>query len=193
MTASRTAILFQTNMPESRQSNRSSINQLQSDIHVVNVEGARTIDWQQTLHFFSSPRLAMQASIVWPLTWPRIRHPSELTERDWEKARWKRTAGRHTRKFIYLSKYRTEKWHKEGQNNSFQRKVQLPIFKGRWNISTVSIRRHNTSWKHSLLFDDRAQPSAMCRCSSELNTTGECDKMKDLRRIVMIDLYHFEL
>ena len=57
----------------------------------------------------------------------------------------------------------------------------------------VSIRRHNTSWKHSLLFDDRAQPSAMCWCSSELNTTGECDKMKDLRRIVMIDLYHFEL
>ena len=61
----------------------------------------------------------------------------------------------------------------------------------------VSIRRHNTSWKHSLLFDDRAQRSAMCWCSSELNTTqngpGECDKMKDLRRIVMIDLYHFEL
>ena len=61
----------------------------------------------------------------------------------------------------------------------------------------MSIRRHNTSWKHSLLFDDRAQRSAMCWCSSELNTTqngpGECDKMKDLRRIVMIDLYHFEL
>ena len=61
----------------------------------------------------------------------------------------------------------------------------------------VSIRRHNTSWKHSLLFDDRAQRSPMCWRSSELNTTqngpGECDKMKDLRRIVMIDLYHFEL
>ena len=113
----------------------------------------------------------------------------EMDGRIWQD----NSAGRHTRKFIYLSKYGTEKWHKEGQNNSFQRKVQLPIFKGRWNISMVSIRRHNTSWKHSLLFDDRAQPSAMCRCSSELNTTGECDKMKDLRRIVMIDLYHFEL
>ena len=44
MTASRTAILFQTNMPESHQSNTSSINQLQHDVHVVNVEGARTMD-----------------------------------------------------------------------------------------------------------------------------------------------------
>ena len=49
---------------------------------------------------------------------------------------------------------RTEKCHKEGQNNSFQRTVQLPIFKGRRIISMVSIRRHNTSCKHSLLFDE---------------------------------------
>ena len=36
---------FQTNMPESRQKNSSSINQLEYDVHVVNVGGARTMDW----------------------------------------------------------------------------------------------------------------------------------------------------
>ena len=196
MTAS-TAILFQTNMPESRQSKTSSINQLRGDVHVVNVGRARTMDWQQALYFSSySPRLAMQASKAFPARWP-------LAQVNWPRGtgitpygkRYKRQGGngRHTRIFIFLSKYSTEKCHKEGQNNSFQRTVQLPIFKGRRIISMVSIRRHNTSWKHSLLFDDRAQPSAMCWCSSELNTTGEFDKMKDLRRIVMIDLYHFEL
>ena len=92
--------------------------------------------------------------------WPQIRHPSELTERDWENALRERQGGngrhwgRHTRKFIFLSKCRTEKWHKEGQNNSFQRTFQLPIFKGRRIISMVSIRRHNTCWKHSLLFEE---------------------------------------
>ena len=144
-------------MPESRQSNTSSINQLQRDVHVVNVEGARTIDWQQALYFFSSPRPAMQASEAFPFgPWSQIRHPSELTERDWENALRERQGGNggHTRKFIFLSTCRTEKWHKGGQNNSFQRTFQLPIFKGRRIISMVSIRRHNTSWKHSLLFDE---------------------------------------
>ena len=83
-------------------------NQLQGDVHVVNVGRARTIDWQQALYFFSSPRPAMQASEAFPFgPWPQIRHPSELTERDWENAL--RGNGGHTRKFIFLSTCRTEK------------------------------------------------------------------------------------
>ena len=99
-------------MPESRQSKTSSINQLQGDVHVVNVGRARTIDWQQALYFFSSPRPAMQASEAFPFgPWPQIRHPSELTERDWENALRERQGGngRDTRKFIFLSTCRTEK------------------------------------------------------------------------------------
>ena len=41
------------------QNNASSINQLERNVHVVNVGTARTTDWQQVLYFFSSPRLAL--------------------------------------------------------------------------------------------------------------------------------------
>ena len=40
-----TAILFQTNMPESRQNNGSSITQLEGDVHVVKVGRAKTMEW----------------------------------------------------------------------------------------------------------------------------------------------------
>ena len=40
-----TAILFQTNMPESRQNKGSSITQLEGDVYVVNVGRAKTMDW----------------------------------------------------------------------------------------------------------------------------------------------------
>ena len=40
-----TAILLKTNMPKFSQNNASSINQLEHDVHVVNVGKARTMDW----------------------------------------------------------------------------------------------------------------------------------------------------
>jgi len=40
-----TAILLKTNMPKFSQNNASSINQLERDVHVVNVGRARTMDW----------------------------------------------------------------------------------------------------------------------------------------------------
>ena len=40
-----TATLFQINMPESRQNNVSSYNQLERDVHLVNVGRGITMDW----------------------------------------------------------------------------------------------------------------------------------------------------
>ena len=78
-------------MPESRQSKTSSINQLQGDVHVVNVGRARTIDWQQALYFFSySPRLAMQASKAFPARWP-------LAQMNWPRGTGKTPYGRGTK------------------------------------------------------------------------------------------------
>ena len=56
-----TAILFQTNMPESLQSNESSINQLERDVHVVNVGRAFG---NRRFIFLSSPLLACRARLA---------------------------------------------------------------------------------------------------------------------------------
>ena len=53
-----TVILFQTNKPEQRVIN----DQLECNVHVVNVRRARTMDWQQALYF--SPPLVSRFALL---------------------------------------------------------------------------------------------------------------------------------
>ena len=64
-----TVILFQTNIPESRQNNALSINQLERNVHVVNVGRARRFIFllpssRASRKMPRSPRLAHKAPVM---------------------------------------------------------------------------------------------------------------------------------